>query len=460
MERAIVHLRANKPPDAYKPPQVDALTALLEAKKLIDEAAKKAQDDQNNDDADTIKEEYKKLLEEQKKIGAKLHRRSMPCRRTTDGELPAPEVQERCPAQADKQGELIKKAGEIGEQLKKLDSVVYDWANNDIMKSMGKVKDNLAKPDTGKSTQVAEKHTEDQLQAMIDSLVTKKRKSEFEQRQAGGGGGGGSKKPKMPSEVELRLLKKNQEAVNDGTIEQAKNKKKDKEELLALGDRQHEIRGVFDKLPEEGRHPGGVGPKPEKDTLPEDAKKEDIDNKELDDILLNDKPLEQKKVDTGTKNTGDRMYIAGDRLKVKNDPGPVTQEIQKRIVLNIDELIKMAQQTQSNSKPKPSKAKGDQVAKIMPGTGDPQPGGKKPGGKQPKPGGQTAAEQSSLSQAGPPPDRQQRQDIKNERTEWGKLHPRERKSTFGGGGEEVIPKYRSLVEEYFKALAEQASKKK
>ena len=38
---------------------------------------------------------------------------------------------------------------------------------------MGLVKDNLAKPDTGKPTQVAEQDTETQLQNMIDSLVQK-----------------------------------------------------------------------------------------------------------------------------------------------------------------------------------------------------------------------------------------------------------------------------------------------
>ena len=134
------------------------------------------------------------------------------------------------------QGKLIEKAQKIGEQLKQLDSIVYDWANKDIIKSMGDVKDNLAKPDTGKPAQVAEKHTEDQLQAMIDSLVEKiKDKSKFDQRNGGGGGGGGSQKPKLPTEAELRLLKKNQEAINDGTVEADKQKEKDKEELLALG---------------------------------------------------------------------------------------------------------------------------------------------------------------------------------------------------------------------------------
>ena len=134
-----------------------------------------------------------------------------------------------------KQAELIEKAAKIGEQLRTLDSVVYDWANKDIMTSMGRVKDNLAKPDTGKPTQVAEKHTEDQIQAMIDCLIQKVRKSPFDQR--GGGGGGGKKKPKMPSEAELRLLKRNQETVSTATHDQdeqaKKDKKPDKEELLA-----------------------------------------------------------------------------------------------------------------------------------------------------------------------------------------------------------------------------------
>jgi hypothetical protein len=456
MERAVVHLRAAKLPDAYKPPQLEAFVALLDAKKLIDEAAKKAQDDVDDDDKETIKEMYIAMLAKQKEIGAEIRRVDALPR--DNGDLPRAEVK-KLEAQGDKQGELIKKAGEIGEQLKKLESVVYDWANKDIMKAMGKVKDNLAKPDTSRPTQVAEKHAEDQLQDMIDSLVTKKRKSPFDNRAQGGGGGGGQKKPKMPSEVELRLLKKNQEAVNEGTIEEAKKKQKDKEELLALGDRQHEIRGVFDKVLKQAGNAEGVGAKPAKDTLPEDAKKDDIDDDELQRDLLGGKGIKQEKVDTGTKITGDRMYIAGDRLKVRNDPGPVTQLIQKRIVINIDELIKMAQQTQSNSKPKPSKAKGDEVKLAKVGDGDPQPGGKKPGSKQQKKGGQNPAEQSSLSQGGAP-QTDTSKDIKLIQQEWATLHPRERKAVQEGGGEEVIPKYRSLVEEYFKSLSEQASKKK
>ena len=44
MERAIVHLRNNKLPDAYQPPQVDALASLIDAKNEVDKAKKKADD--------------------------------------------------------------------------------------------------------------------------------------------------------------------------------------------------------------------------------------------------------------------------------------------------------------------------------------------------------------------------------------------------------------------------------
>src|SRR5258708_21099312 len=89
-----------------------------------------------------------------------------------------------------------------------------------MVKSMGDWKDQLAKPETGKPTQVAEKHVEEQLQAMIDSLVQKIAKREFNARNNGGQPGQpgqGQPKPKLPTEAELRLLKKNQEIINKGT---------------------------------------------------------------------------------------------------------------------------------------------------------------------------------------------------------------------------------------------------
>ena len=52
----------------------------------------------------------------------------------------------------------------------------------------------------------------------------------------------------MPTDVELRLLKDLQIAVNGSTVKIAAEKEKDAHKLLALGGRQGELRGLLDQL--------------------------------------------------------------------------------------------------------------------------------------------------------------------------------------------------------------------
>ncbi|HWE93478.1 MAG TPA: DUF4175 family protein [Tepidisphaeraceae bacterium] len=456
MERAIVHLRNTKLTDAYDPPQVEALRALAEAKRQVDAALAEAQKQLEEKDAETIKQAYVKLLEEQKKIGVEIPRIDG-TQRDANGDLPR-DVSVKLGQLPTAQGELVAKAEDIGKKLKQLDSIVFDWANKDILKAMGDVKDNLAKPDTGKPTQVAEKHAEDQIQAMIDSLVQKMKESKFDQR-GGGGGGGGSPKAKLPAEAELRLLKKNQTAVRTGTEEADKVAQKDKEQLLALGTRQGELRDLFDKLIQkatEGQNKLGPEPDPN-EQLPEEANKEDIENQEIEQGLLNDKVTDDM-AEKGLKLTGDRMARSRVRLAVKDDPGKVTQEIQKRIEIDIDELIKMAQQQQANSKPKPGSKPGQKN-----GPPQPQPG---PGqqqlaqgksGQKPNPGA-TPADKSSLAQAGDP-NVDPNGNVKVKVEEWGSVTARERQAVQEGAHETVIGKYKGLVDDYYRSLAEQATKR-
>ena len=49
------------------------------------------------------------------------------------------------------QGKLADRAGKLTEDLESLGSIVYVWANKDIVSTMGSVKDSLGKPDTGKT---------------------------------------------------------------------------------------------------------------------------------------------------------------------------------------------------------------------------------------------------------------------------------------------------------------------
>jgi hypothetical protein len=396
-----------------------------------------------------------KLLEEQKKIGVEIPKiDGTP--RDAAGDLPR-DVSVKLGQLPTAEGELITKADEIGKKLKQLDSVVFDWANKDVLKAMGDVKDNLAKPETGKPTQIAEKHAEDQIQAMIDSLVQKFKDKRFDERNNGGGGGGGSPKAKLPSEAELRLLKKNQVTVREGTEEANKPAQKDKEQLLSLGTRQGELRDLLDRLIQkatEGKNK--LGPEPDANSqLPEEASKEDIENQEIENGLLNDKVTDDM-AEKGLKLTGDRMSRSRQRL-VKDDPGKVTQEIQKRIEIDIDELIKMAQSQQANAKSKPGNKPGQKN-----GPPQPQPGGQQgvAQGKQPgqKTGGQTAADKSTLAQGGDP-NVDANGNVKVKVEEWGTVTARERQAVQEGAHETVIGKYKGLVDDYYRSLAEQATKR-
>ncbi len=317
----------------------------------------------------------------------------------------------------------------------------------------------LAKPDTGKATQVAETQMEEQLQAMIDSLTEKINKaSKFDQRGGGGGGGGGSKKPQMPSEAELRLLKRNQEAINVQTPKLDAQPEKDKEALMNLGNRQGEIRNLLDQLIQKATQgQAKLGPEPDpKDQLPEEASKEDVDNQEVQDDLLHDR-VNGKTVDKGIKGAGDRMGRVRQRLALNNDPGKVTQEIQKRIVVDLDELIKMAQKTEG--KPKPGSGKpGDKMGppKPAPGQGQqPMAQGKQPG--QPSKGGQSPAQNSTLTQGGAP-NVDPNADVTEKRAGWGGITPREREAVQESAGEQVIGKYRQLVDDYYRSLSEKTAK--
>src|SRR5688572_20805963 len=237
------------------------------------------------------------------------------------------------------------------EKLKSLKSIVYDWANREVGESMEQVKQQLGNKSTGEITQAQQTKIEEQIQALIDNLkVTQRPPDRFASRGGGGNGQGKPPPPRMPTEAELRLLKSFQLSVNKATeAVHAANKKKP-EETLALGGRQGQLRNVFDELVKQATD-GKVqlGPEPDnKDQLPEEAEEEDVDNQELEQELLGDgkeEPEADAVVDK-VKKAGARMARARQRLALNNDPGKVTQIIQKRIAFDLDELIKEAQRQQ------------------------------------------------------------------------------------------------------------------
>ena len=466
MEQAAVYLRKSQLAEAYQPPQVEALKNLLEAKKLIDEAKNKADQEQKEKQQESIRQAYVKLLEEQKKVDVETLR--LDKAKDGEGNLKREDtiVLGNLPG---RQGKLAEEATKLGEKLAALNSIVYAWANKDIIGAMGDVKEDLAKPQTDAVVQAQQTAIEEQLAAMIENLKKQDKKKKFEDRAGGGGGGGGKPPPKMPTEQELRLLRDLQLAVNkattvvDAAVKKAEGKK-DAQRLLKLGVRQGEFRGQLDQLIQkasEGKIKLGEEPD-DKVQLPEEAEKGAVEEQEFMKDLLADK-LEGDTVEKTVKMVGDRMGRSRQRLAIKNDPGATTQEIQKRIIGDMENLIALAQQQQQQGGGKGQGEPGEGEQAKKPGEGDGKDGPQQPGQQNNQPGqqtgGQTAAGDSSLGQGGEP-QVDISKPIEQRLAEWGAITGRERGPARGAAGEKYSAKYDKYIKDYYKELSKKASEAK
>lgn len=141
----------------------------------------------------------------------------------------------------------------------------------------------------------------------------------------------------------------------------------------------------------------------------------------------------------------ERMADSAKRLQ-EQDPGAITQETQRRIILNLDSLIALAQKQQQGgggggSKPRPGD-KRQQNPGNNSGKGPHNPGGSNPATESQLPGGSSDPAQSNG------------QDIHEKSQEWGHLPERDRDLIINGVKEEPLPAYRQAVQQYYKALAD------
>jgi hypothetical protein len=462
MGYAIVSLRDKKLIEAYDPHQTEALAALEAALAKLQEQRQVAQNRIDQQQKAKIREAYVKIREDQVKLNdstTKLDGAKQP-----DGTLKRVDQIElgKLPGA---QGQLSDRTKKIGEDLAGI-SIVYQWANSDITKSMDEVKDDLAKPETGTPTQAEQTRIVEQLTAMIDNLAVKPpEKSQFEQKGGGQGQGQGQgqqqQKKRLPSEAELKLLKDLQIAVNKNTIKINDQPEKDKPRLTALGGRQGELRDLLDKLLKQATNgQQGLPPKPDKaDQLPEEASVEKVEDQELDKDLLQDKPLEEK----ATKDIGligDRMARSQQRLQDNHDPGKTTQIIQDRIVKNMDDLITMARQQQQQRQQQRQQGQGEEQQAQRPDQGDAQAQNQgQQQGEQSQPNqGQQAAQADTARAADE--NNAQLKDMKETAEQWGAISPRLHDAVLEGAGEKVPEKYRKMVQDYYKSLATKATEGK
>jgi hypothetical protein len=443
MGYAIVDIRDQKLATAYNPHQIEALSALEQALRKAVEERQKIQDQQNVKAAEAIKAQFEKIRTEQlenvNKPTAEVDKARNP-----QGELPR-EQAVRLNQLPPKQADLAKRTRALAEELRKLGGIVYDWSAKEIAGMMEEVQEDLTKSKTGKPTQKQEQRVVDRLQDMIDALKQEMDQSKFAQRPGGGGTGGGGSK--LPTEAELRLLRAHQLAINRETKDTDATPKPDRDQpaVVTLGNRQGELRKLLDdliKAATQGKE--GLKPEPDpKDKLPEEAGKEQVENQEVADELLGGDPKAEKETKQ-LNRVGDRMARSKQRLSLDLDPGKITQEIQKRIVVDLDDMIKQAQQQMASNR---QQQPGQQQAQ-QPGA---QPGQQQPGNPQQNQG-QSPAGNSQVSQAGQPnPDLSQK--INETQREWGAISPRLRDAVIEGSTEKIIEKYQKLVEDYYRGVS-------
>jgi hypothetical protein len=436
---------------AYEPPQVEALAALVQVSDTLADQQQKNSDALDQQKKDTLRAVYEKILASQKKIDADTKQIDQ-SPRTADGEMEHREAIRlgQLPIQ---QGDLADRTAKLGDDLSALGGIVYVWANNDIAGSMRDVQTDLARPETGAATQAEQQRIEDQLAAMIDSLKVKPKQSEFAKPHGGGSGGNGGKSGAMPlpAEAELRLLKQLQQAINQSTMVISGQPNPDQPKLVALGERQGQLRNLLDELLQKST--GGkaaLGPEPDvNQKLPEEASDEDIDNQELEHVLLNgDGQPDPDQVKNDVSLVGQRMSRSRTRLAADHDPGKVTQDIQKRILDNLDALIEMARAEQSEPPPggKPQESQAiDPTAGAQPDNHSQGPASTKlPTGSTPA---AYATNNRDVDTTGTPTT-----DITQTLKEWGALSPRKRAAVIEAATEKPVEKFRSLIDDYYRAL--------
>lgn len=453
MERAIVFLRDSKLDQAYDPSQVEALNILLQAKQQVDQQKREADAKAQQQKKEAIRARYVQIKEEQEKINSETVR--LEKRRDPGGKLPRTEwpILGKLPKDESKLAEQI---ADIEEDLLALGSIIYVWANRDLQNTMQEVQKDLEASKTGPTVQAEQDRIIEQLSAMIENLSQQPPDQKFEQANPAGGSGsgsGGQQKIQMPTESELKMLKSLQQAVNRSTTRIYSESTQDESRMLLLGNRQAELRNLLDQLIQKASQGDlKLDPEPEnKEILPEEMSDSINNPNELDNLLLSDTAAVSK-IQQNLKSVGTRMARSRQRLAINHDPGKVTQEIQNRILNNLDLLIEQARQSQQSSSQQSSSQQASNSQqkqsqqKQAQNQGQNQPGGGDDASKSTE-----GATQAHATAAGTKP--RDLKEIAEKASEWGHITPRMRDAVIESKSETLIESYRRLIEDYYEGLS-------
>lgn len=151
------------------------------------------------------------------------------------------------------------------------------------------------------------------------------------------------------------------------------------------------------------------------------------------------------------------MKTASDRLTDEKDAGLGTQRIQEEVVKTLDRLLQEAQRRQS--KPSPSKSQSKRSSKDDPseknGQQQKQQKSQRPQGSQPS----RSNDSNDDAREGTRDDAvAATQELTESRIEWGRLPERVRELVLQGRRDRVSTIYERLTREYYRRLAEEASR--
>ena len=148
------------------------------------------------------------------------------------------------------------------------------------------------------------------------------------------------------------------------------------------------------------------------------------------------------------------------RLGGRFDPGDQTQKIQKRILEEMDEAIKRSRQSRSRSQQqKQQRASRSGVQRRRGQRRNGQQQKKDQQGKGQQTGaGKDAAEDEQASKGQAQSGEKGKRAAVTARS-WGNLPPRDREAVLQGIKDDVLPKFRALIDRYYKALSASANER-
>lgn len=150
------------------------------------------------------------------------------------------------------------------------------------------------------------------------------------------------------------------------------------------------------------------------------------------------------------------MLQSRNRLGEQYDPGAPTQAIQKKIVDSLDEAIEQARKNTSSSRSSSSRNNKQDGKNRKRNRPKPEPS--KGDSAQPKPSEGPATENREGGAKGAVRSGKLGGVLRESGREWGKLPSRDREEVVQGIRENVLLKYREVIEKYYRALAEQADR--